>query len=152
MKLKYEHIYEDKLSLHTISTKSSDEVEKLFLNRIYSKIQKLELKGLDTYVEGMNFSGFFSSKSQVLTVEFKKSKLKKLTACFFIQANGKAISFRLYKSIEKSHFEGLLEKPIVQRLEFIKNRMNDFESRHDFSSFDAMMNMLFTEAIKDLPS
>ena len=99
----------------------------------------------------MNFSGFFSAKTQVLTVEFKKSKLKKLSACFFLQRNGKSYNFRLYKGIDKSYFEGLNEKPLVQRLEFIKNRMSDFEERNDFTSFDALMDMLFSEAIKELP-
>lgn len=151
MKLKFENIYADKLSLHTISSASEEELEKVYLNRVYNKIQTLKLQGLDTYVENMNFSGFFSAKTQVLTVEFKKSKLKKLSACFFIQANGSAYTFRLYKGIDKKYFDGLNEKPLVQRLEFIKNRMSDFEERNDFSSFDAIMDLLFTEAIKDLP-
>jgi len=151
MKLKFENIYADKLSLHTITSASEEEVEKLFLNRVYNKINSLKLQGLDVYVENMNFSGFFSAKTQVLTVEFKKSKLKKCSACFFIQTNGNAFSFRLYKGINKDYFEGLNEKPLVQRLEFIKNRMSDFEERHDFTSFDALMDMLFTEAIKEFP-
>ena len=151
MKLKYDNTYADKLHYHTITTKTEEEVEKLFLNRVYGKIQTLDLKGFDTYVESMNFSGFFSAKTQVLTVEFKKSKLKKLSACFFIQSNGQAYSFRLYKGIDKTYFDGLNEKPLVQRLEFIKNRMSDFEERNDFTSFDALMDMLFNEAIKELP-
>ena len=151
MKLKFENIYADKLSLHTISSMGEEEVEKLFLNRVYNKIQSLKLQGLDVYVENMNFAGFFSDKTQVLTVEFKKSKLKKASACFFIQSNGHAFSFRLYKGINRDYFEGLDEKPLAQRLEFIKNRMSDFESRHDFTNFDTLMDMLFTDALKELP-
>jgi len=151
MKLKFENIYADTLSLQIINTLGEEEVEKLFLNRIYNKMQGLKLQGFDTYVENMNFSGFFSSKTQVLTVEFKKSKLKKLSACFFIQANGHSYSFRMYKGIDKKYFEGLTEKPLAQRLEFIKNRMHDFEERNDFSSFDALLDMLFTQALKVLP-
>lgn len=152
MKLKYENIYADKLSLHIITSKTAEEVEKLFLNRIYNKIQNLKLEGFDEYVENMNFSGFFSSKTQVLTVEFKKSKLKKTSACFFVQANGNTYSFRLYKGIDKGYFKGLDEKPLAQRLEFIKNRLSDFEDRNDFTSFDALMDILFTEALKELPA
>ena len=151
MKLKFDNIYADKLSLHTLSKSTDEEVEKLFLNRVYNKIQSLNIQGLDTYVENMNFAGFFASKTQVLTVEFKKSKLKNISACFFIQTNGKLLSLRMYKSLDKKYFEGLNEKPLVQRLEFIKNRMSDFEERHDFTSFDSLMDMLFTQAIKDLP-
>ncbi|PHR57795.1 MAG: hypothetical protein COA44_04770 [Arcobacter sp.] len=151
MKLKYENIYADKLSLHTITSVDEEAVEKIFLNRVYNKIQGLKLQGLDTYVENMSFSGFFSTRTQVLTVEFKKSKLKKFSACFFIQANGKSYSLRLYKGIDKKYFDGLNEKPLLQRLELIKNRMGDFEERNDFTSFDALLDMLFTEAIKELP-
>jgi len=151
MKLKFENIYADKLHLQNINSSNEEEVEKIYLNRVYNKIQGLKLEGFDTYVENMNFSGFFSSKTQVLTVEFKKSKLKKLSACFFVQANGNAYALRLYKGIDKKYFEGLNEKPLVQRLEFIKNRMGDFEERNDFSSFDALMDMLFSEGIKELP-
>ncbi|MDF1880001.1 hypothetical protein JHD50_01585 [Sulfurimonas sp. MAG313] len=151
MKLKFENIYADKLSLHTIESKTEEEVEKIFLNRVYNKIHSLKLKGFDTYVENMSFSGFFSGKTQVLTVEFKKSKLKKASACFFIEVNGAAYIFRLYKGMDKKYFEGLTEKPLSQRLEFIKNRMGDFEERNNFSSFDALMDMLFIEAVKNLP-
>lgn len=152
MKLKFENIYADTLRLQTITSINEEEVEKLFLNRVYNKIQSLKIQGLDTYVENMNFSGFFSSKTQVLTVEFKKTKLKKLSACFFIQSSGNVFSLRLYKGIDKKYFDGLNEKPLAQRLEFIKNRMSDFEERNDFTSFDEMMNMLFSEATKDLPA
>lgn len=151
MKLKFENIYADKLSLQTINSVSEEDLEKIYLNRVYNKIQSLKLQGLDTYVESMNFSGFFSVKTQVLTVEFKKSKLKKLSACFFIQANGNVFTLRLYKGIDKKYFDGLNEKPLAQRLELIKNRMSDFEERNDFTSFDALMDMLFTQAINELP-
>lgn len=151
MKLKYEQIYSDKLSLHTITSMGEEDVEKLFLNRVYNKIHTLKLQGLEVYLENMNFAGFFSDKTQVLTVEFKKSKLKKATACFFIQSNGEVFSFRLYKGVHKDYLEGLNEKPQVQRLDLIKSRMSDFELRHDFTNFDALMDMLFTASLTDLP-
>jgi len=152
MKLKYENIYADTIRLHIISEHSLEVLEKLFLNAIYKEFQALELQGFDAYVENMNFSGFFSTKTQVLTVEFKKSKLKRHSACFFIEENGNAYSFRLYKGVDKKYFEGLNEKPLVQRLEFIKNRLPDFEHRHDFSSFDALMDKLFTLAMSKIES
>ncbi len=152
MKLKYENVYADKLSLHIITSKTAQDVEKLFLNRVYNKIQNLKLEGFDEYVENMNFLGFFSSKTQVLTVEFKKSKLKKTSACFFVQGNGNAYSFRLYKGIDRGYFKDLEEKPLAQRLELIKNRLSDFDERNDFTSFDALMDMLFSEVLKELPA
>ena len=149
MNLKYENIYADKMHLQIINTKSASQVEELYLNAIYNKIESARLEGYAVYLEKENFGGFFSAKVQVLTVEFKKSKLKHLCASFFIQANGASISFRLYKSVNKAYFKGLAEKPQAQRIEFIKNRLGSFEERDEFTSFDAMMDMLFNEGVKE---
>ena len=149
MNLKYENIYADKMHLQIINTKSNSQVEELYLNAIYNKIESLRLEGYAVYVEKENFGGFFSAKTQVLTVEFKKSKLKQLSAGFFIQANGSSISFRLYKGMHKSYIKGLAEKPQAQRLEFIKNRLGSFEERDEFTSFDALMDVLFAEGLKE---
>ena len=149
MNLKYENIYADKMHLQIINTKSASQVEELYLNALYNNIESIRLEGYDVYVEKENFGGFFSTKTQVLSVEFKKSKLKQLSACFFIQTNGASISFRLYKGMHKSYFKDLLEKPQAQRLEFIKSRLGGFEERDEFSSFDALMDMLFNEGIKE---
>ena len=149
MNLKYEHIYADNMHLQIINNKSTSQAEELFLNAIYNKIESVRLEGYAVYVEKENFSGFFSSKTQILSIEFKKSKIKQLSACFFIQTNGSSISFRLYKAMHKSYFKGLTEKPQAQRLEFIKNRLTSFEERDEFTSFDALMDMLFNEGIKE---
>jgi len=149
MNLKYENIYADKMSLQIINTKSVSQVEELFLNAIYNKIESVKLEGYAVYVEKENFGGFFSTKTQVLSIEFKKSKIKQLSACFFIQGNGASISFRLYKAMHKSYFKGLTEKPQAQRLEFIKNRLSSFEERDEFTSFDMLMDLFFTEGLKE---
>ncbi len=149
MNLKYENIYADKMSLQIINAKSASQVEELFLNAIYNEIESVRLEGYAIYVEKENFGGFFSTKTQVLSVEFKKSKIKQLSACFFIQTNGSSISFRLYKAIHKSYFKGLTEKPQTQRLEFIKSRLISFEERDEFTSFDTLMDKLFDEGIKE---
>ncbi len=149
MNLKYENIYADKMHLQIINTKSTSQIEELYLNAIYNKIESLSLEGYAIYVEKENFGGFFSTKTQVLSVEFKKSKIKQLTACFFIQANGASVSFRLYKAMHKGYFKDLLEKPQAQRIEFVKNRFSSFEERDEFSSFDALMDKLFDEGIKE---
>ena len=149
MNLKYENIYADKLSLQIINNKSVPQIEELYLNAIYNKIESVQLEGYAVYVEKENFGGFFSTKTQILTIDFKKSKLKQLSASFFIQANGTSISFRLYKGIHKSYLKGLAEKPQTQRIEFIKNRLTSFEERDQFSSFDALMDLLFTEGLKE---
>ncbi len=152
MNLKYENIYADKLSLQIIKNKSVPQVEELYLNAVYSKIESIKLEGYAVYVEKENFGGFFSHKTQVLTIDFKKSKLQQLSASFFIQANGTSVSFRLYKGVNKSYFKGLGEKPQAQRIEFMKNRMSSFEERDQFTSFDALMDMLFDKAVKEFSS
>lgn len=150
MTLKYENVYADKFSLKIIKESDEAQITKLYLNKIYNRLENLNLQGFDIYVEKESFSGFFSTKTQILTVEFKKSRIKRLNACFFIQNNGNSFSFRLYKGMDRAYFKDLLEKPQAQRLEFIKTRLRSFEEREEFTSFDTLMDMMFDQAVSEL--
>ena len=150
MKLTLEEIYFDKLSLKSSHTYTLDEIEERFLNTIYSHLQAMKIKSLDIYATSTNFQGFFSKKTELLVVEFKKSKIKNLYAVFLVQNHGVMFSFRLYKCIHTAYVKRVIEKPSAQRSELIKNLFQNFEERHDFSMFDTLMDQVFENALSSL--
>ena len=151
MNIKIDEIYADKLHQQEIKSQSFNELENLYLKRIYSYVEAMKLKGFHVYADSINLGGLFSKKNQILVIEFKKSKVKGLTAYYYLQDNGFSMNFRLYKCINKSYINDLNEKPQAQRLEFIKNRLKSLDERDDFTMFDSLIDQLFVKAIKNLP-
>jgi len=148
VKLKLEEIYSDKLSLHTLNT--DEDMEEIFLNKIYSQLKALNIKGFNTYATTTSFQGLFSKKVEILVVEFKKSKIKSLYTLFLVQNNGAVFTFRMYKCLHPAYVEKVTEKPTAQRAELLKNLFTTFEDRHDFSMFDTLMDKMFDSALKSV--
>jgi hypothetical protein len=132
------------------SAKPLETLEAKFLNTIHHEVQSLHLNGLDVFVESQSFGGWFSQKSRVLFIHAKKSKVKKLTALFFITHNGNAYALRLYEMVHPAYIEAFKEKPEAQRPDFIKNSFETLEERQDFTMFRELTKMLWSKGVSTI--
>lgn len=150
MKLKIEHSYAQINELKIISNTTIDMVENSFLNYLNKECQTLNLEGLNIFIDSLHFGGWFSSKTNVLVIEPKKSKLKNQRAYFFVTNNGKMYNFFLYRCMEPKYFSKLNDKIQNQRLEFMQTKLGSIEEQHEFVVFEKMVLYLFRESMNKL--
>ncbi len=150
MKLTLDEIYADKLHVACLTKSDDIDMEELFLNKLYSQLQALKFKNLNVYATTTSYQGFFSKKIELLIVEFKKSRVKNLHAAFMVENSGGIYSFRMYKNIDSAYAKKVIEKPVAQRSDLLKNMFSSFEARHDFSMFDMLMDQHFDKALKSI--
>ena len=122
MAIEMDTIYAENLSLlHFGDLMTLERLEPHFINAIHKLYKESRVEGMSIEIKSTNFSSFFGKKSAVLAIEFKKSKIKKLSANFFVLKNGNVYSLRLSRQIHATYLDTLREKPQVQKIELLKN-------------------------------
>jgi hypothetical protein len=149
MAIEMDTIYAENLSLlHFGDLMTLERLEPHFINAIHKLYKESRVEGMSIEIKSTNFSSFFGKKSAVLAIEFKKSKIKKLSANFFVLKNGNVYSLRLSRQIHATYLDTLREKPQVQKIELLKNSFKGISERYDFSFFDEFITSLYTQGLK----